>query len=82
MAVDFSQIPQEGMIPAMPEHDGSLAPPGGSMEGYDPNLYEFLEVKNFMVDGIDRFGVTAACFDGQEELLWMGNQGVLKSKRN
>ena len=74
MAVDFSQIPQEGMI-SMEDHDGS-GMVGGSKESYDPNLYEFLEVKNFMVDGGDRFGVTSVSFDGQEELLWMGNHGV------
>ncbi|ELU03678.1 hypothetical protein CAPTEDRAFT_225482 [Capitella teleta] len=36
---------------------------------------EFFEIKNSMVDGGDRFSVSAVAFDGQEELLWMGNQG-------
>lgn len=37
---------------------------------------EFVELKNLMADGGDRFSVTAVAFDGQEELIWMGNQGV------
>ncbi len=39
----------------------------------DPEYSEFGTV---MVDGGDRFAVSAICFDGQEELLWMGNAGV------
>jgi hypothetical protein len=37
---------------------------------------EFQKVHSLLVDGGDRFGVSAVTVDLQEELIWMGNQGV------
>ncbi len=53
---------------------------GGEAAVY--NQTEFVEVKNLMVDGGDQFGVSAVAFDAQEELLWMGNQGVRKKSKS
>ena len=37
---------------------------------------EFTEIRNVVVDGGDRFGVSCVAFDTEEELLWSGNSGV------
>ncbi|KAI0219805.1 PAN2-PAN3 deadenylation complex catalytic subunit PAN2, partial [Lamellibrachia satsuma] len=76
MVAPPAQMPEDGTVP----EDTSLVPgQNGLVEHYEEEIYqqqgEFVEVKNFMVDGGDRFGVSATAFDGQEELLWMGNQG-------
>jgi hypothetical protein len=46
-----------------------------NFEGDYPEA-EFQETQTILADGGDRFGVSALTFDIQEELLWMGNQGV------
>lgn len=43
------------------------------MENYSDGV--FTEKSSFLIDGGDRFGVSAVSWDFQEELLWVGNQG-------
>lgn len=40
---------------------------------------EYTEFGTVLADGGDRFAVSAISFDTQEELLWMGNEGVRTS---
>jgi hypothetical protein len=61
---DTYELPSEGFVPTS-EHFA---------EGYTDA--EFQETHTILADGGDRFGVSAVAFDQQEELLWMGNQGV------
>lgn len=41
----------------------------------DFNAGVFTEKSSILIDGGDRFGVSAIHWDLQEELLWVGNQG-------
>jgi hypothetical protein len=61
---DTYELPSEGFVPTS-EHFA---------EGYTGA--EFQETHTILADGGERFGVSAVAFDQQEELLWMGNQGV------
>lgn len=49
------------------------------MEGYFPGsaqgMSDYHDIHSVLVDGGDRFGVSACMFDKQD-LLWMGNSGV------
>lgn len=60
-----------------------LVDSGVILQGYDNTLYpethmegEYREVHSLMIDGGTRFGASTVAFDGQEELLWVGNLGV------
>lgn len=45
------------------------------VEKMDFNVGVFTEKSSLLIDGGDRFGVSAIHWDFQEELLWVGNQG-------
>lgn len=50
----------------------------------DPTQYEqlgeFQKINSILVDGGDRYGVSALTIDTHEELIWIGNQGVRENK--
>uniref|UniRef100_T1JEQ0 PAN2-PAN3 deadenylation complex catalytic subunit PAN2 n=1 Tax=Strigamia maritima TaxID=126957 RepID=T1JEQ0_STRMM len=57
---------------------GNLMHHEDSMSGFPESLQppaEYNEVQTILVDGGLRFGVSTVCFDLQEDLVWMGNQG-------
>ena len=41
---------------------------------------EFQEAQTILSDASDRYGVSSISFDTHEELLWMGDQGVISSR--
>nr|CAD7411340.1 unnamed protein product [Timema cristinae] len=59
------ELPSDGFVVPATEHFGDSYPEA-----------EFQQTHTILADGGDRFGVCALAFDQQEELLWMGNQGV------
>lgn len=65
---EFSRIGSFTTEPGIVDFPGELA-------GLTQNA-EYSEFHSVLADGGDRFGVSAVAFDLQEELLWMGNQGV------
>ena len=71
--MDYSGVLQTGL---------QATPKGADPEEVPYPLYEgeerpeFVALKSLLVDGGDHYGVSALSFDGQEELLWMGSQGV------
>lgn len=56
-------------------HSGHYSPEFNHIYIND-SFAEYTEIASVLSDGGDRFGVSAIAFDNNEELVWMGNQGV------
>lgn len=65
---------QKSFIPVY--HNQSQTPSFRSFSIMGQSDPEYSEFGTVLADGGDRFAVSAICFDSQEELLWMGNEGV------
>lgn len=90
--MDFSGMPQN--FPPDHQIPGEARGPDGMMDPsiqqqYGPDMYtpeeqheagEYSAVHSLQVDGGHSYGVSSVCFDSQQELLWMGNQGVRKCR--
>lgn len=66
--------------------EGGEGFPAGGEFAHDSQEVEFMnggdyqESQTVLVDGGDRFGVSAVTVDRKEELVWMGNSGVRRAK--
>lgn len=56
-------------------HSGHYSP-DFSQTYINDHFSEYTEIAQVLADGGDRYGVSAITFDTNEELIWMGNQGV------
>ena len=75
--MNFPPVGYGGYIP--PQDILPHVSSGPVADGYNGNIFppkEFNLIKTVLIDGGDRFCSSAVAFDGQQELLWMGNQGV------